>query len=207
MRRIFTEENGEEIMKWSSHPLIYEVNTWAWLNFLSKKFSRKITLSNVPEEVFLHDFAPFDAIWLMGVWTRSPAGITIGKNHPGLLAEYNNALPDFTSEDVMDSIEDWDHFNKAYETYYDAEVAKSDALPKGACVGKLFTMYVADGQCWYEVVKVFKTKIHLKLRGDLCLDGYCDHHFRGGGSFARWEVEEKIDMRDAMAAILNKQKK
>ncbi|MHA1746517.1 MAG: alpha-amylase family glycosyl hydrolase, partial [Promethearchaeota archaeon] len=89
--------------QWGSHPLIYEVNTWPWLAYLSKKYSRTITLLNVPEDVFTNDFAPFDAVWLMGVWTRSPSGTDIAKNHTGLLAEYKEALPDFSLEDVVGS--------------------------------------------------------------------------------------------------------
>jgi hypothetical protein len=89
--------------QWGSHPLIYEVNTWPWLAYLSKKYSRPITLLNIPEEVFTNDFAHFDAVWLMGVWTRSPSGINIAKNHTGLLAEYKEALSDFSLEDVVGS--------------------------------------------------------------------------------------------------------
>ena len=57
------------------NPVIYEINTWIWLNELSKKYSKKITLSNIPgnewDELVR---SGFDAIWLMGVWERSPAG-------------------------------------------------------------------------------------------------------------------------------------
>ena len=121
------------------------------------------------------------------------------------MAKEKEVVYDFENVDFKDL--DWDHFNKAYDKHFEGELAKSAALEEGLQIGKLFSIGVADGTCYYEVVKMFKTKVHIKLRGDLCLDGYCDHHFCGGGSFDRAEVERYIAMRDAMAAILNKQKK
>jgi hypothetical protein len=35
---------------WPKHPVIYEINTWVWLNELGRKYSRLITLSTVPPE-------------------------------------------------------------------------------------------------------------------------------------------------------------
>ena len=44
-----------------------------------------------------------DAVWLMGVWERSPAGIRIARELPVLQEEYRRALPGFTMEDVAGS--------------------------------------------------------------------------------------------------------
>ena len=41
-----------EKLKWFNHPKIYEINTWPWLHFLSEKYKEKITLINIPNEVF-----------------------------------------------------------------------------------------------------------------------------------------------------------
>ncbi|MGE5296704.1 MAG: hypothetical protein ACM3VT_17940 [Solirubrobacterales bacterium] len=48
--------------------MIYEINTWVWLNDLSRKYERLVTLATVPAEEWsvLSSFG-FDAIWLMGV--------------------------------------------------------------------------------------------------------------------------------------------
>jgi hypothetical protein len=35
---------------WPRHPVIFEVNTWAWLNDLSGKHKRVVDLSTVPEQ-------------------------------------------------------------------------------------------------------------------------------------------------------------
>ena len=45
----------------------------------------------------------FDAIWFMGVWERSPAGIDVSMRNQGLLADFRRALPDFSPEDNVGS--------------------------------------------------------------------------------------------------------
>jgi hypothetical protein len=85
-------------------PLIYEINTWVWLAELSRKHKSPITLSNVPNEEWaaIASFG-FDAVWLMGVWQRSPAGKKLARSLAPLLEEYRKALPDFTPEDIPGS--------------------------------------------------------------------------------------------------------
>lgn len=81
--------------------LIYEINTRVWLNTLSRKHGRTITLATVPEEV-VKELATLkvDAIWLMGVWKRSPLGINGALRYKH---EYVGALPDLTDADVIGS--------------------------------------------------------------------------------------------------------
>ena len=61
-----------------AHPLLYEINTWPWLAGISKDEGTTIDLGSVPARYWdeLADLG-FDGVWLMGVWQRSPAGITI----------------------------------------------------------------------------------------------------------------------------------
>ncbi len=89
---------------WPRYPVIYEINTWVWLSELSRKYSRSVTLATVPAEEWsiLSSFG-FDAIWLMGVWERSPAGIAIANRDPSLLAAFRQVLPDFRPEDNVGS--------------------------------------------------------------------------------------------------------
>ncbi len=89
---------------WPRYPVIYEINTWVWLDELSRRYNRPLTLSTVPAEEWglLSSFG-FDAIWLMGVWERSPAGIAIANHNQGLLADFRRALPDFRFEDNVGS--------------------------------------------------------------------------------------------------------
>ena len=45
----------------------------------------------------------FDAVWFMGVWERSPAGIGIAMQNEGLLEDFRRTLPDFLPEDNVGS--------------------------------------------------------------------------------------------------------
>ena len=46
---------------------------------------------------------PVDAVWLMGVWQRSPIGRKIALAMPQLRAAYRSALPDLQDDDVLGS--------------------------------------------------------------------------------------------------------
>jgi hypothetical protein len=89
---------------WPPYPSVYEINTWVWLAELSQKFATNITLSSVPAAEWDAIAAyGFDAVWLMGVWERSPAGITIANENQGLVDDFRRALPDFRTEDNVGS--------------------------------------------------------------------------------------------------------
>ena len=91
-------------MSWPKHPVIYEINTWVWLYELSQRLGRPVTLGSVPAEIWdalggLHA----DAVWLMGVWERSPIGLGIARTHQGLQIDFRRALPDFAPTDNVGS--------------------------------------------------------------------------------------------------------
>ena len=89
---------------WPKHPLIYEINTWVWLDELSRREGRILTLASIPDAEWDRIAAlGFDAVWLMGVWERSPEGIRISMTNAGLLADFRRALPDFTDRDNVGS--------------------------------------------------------------------------------------------------------
>jgi hypothetical protein len=89
---------------WPRHPLLLEVNAWVWLNELSQKQGSTVELSTVPEPEWDAIAAQgFDAVWLMGVWERSPAGIAISLHNPGLLGDFERALPDVAPRDNVGS--------------------------------------------------------------------------------------------------------
>jgi hypothetical protein len=89
---------------WPIHPVIYEINTWVWLSELAQKHGRPVTLATVPLEEWAKIAAlGFDAVWLMGVWERSPAGIEIAMRNQGLLEDFKRALPDFAAADNVGS--------------------------------------------------------------------------------------------------------
>ena len=92
------------MVAWPKQPIIYEINTWVWLHELSQVYQRPVTLGDVPPQEW-DEIASLeiDAVWLMGVWERSPAGVSIARQHQGLLEEARRILPDFTLQDVVGS--------------------------------------------------------------------------------------------------------
>jgi len=89
---------------WKKNPTLYEINTWVWLTDLSRKHGKIISLSSVPSAEWdaLAAYG-FDAVWFMGIWERSPAGIAIAGQNKGLLQDFLRALPDFHTEDNVGS--------------------------------------------------------------------------------------------------------
>ena len=86
------------------HPKIYEINTRCWINALSRKLGRRVTLATVPQG-FWEDLKALgmDLIWLMGVWLPSAGSVEIARAHPELKRHYSEVLPDWTPEDVVGS--------------------------------------------------------------------------------------------------------
>lgn len=85
-------------------PLLYEINTRCWLQELSSRYHRKVTLGNVPEEEFAGwQRRGFTHIWLMGVWTTGPLARSRALADPRQRETYREALPDLRDEDVAGS--------------------------------------------------------------------------------------------------------
>ncbi|MDI6105245.1 alpha-amylase [Actinoplanes sp. NEAU-A12] len=89
---------------WPSAPAIYEISTWPWLTGLSRRYGREVTLGDVPGEVWDEVALPgVDAVWLMGVWERSPAGLAVARADESLQDSFRAALPDLSPADVVGS--------------------------------------------------------------------------------------------------------
>jgi hypothetical protein len=88
----------------TANPLIYEVDTWTWLERLGHAGGRPVRLMSVPDAAW-DELAGLgvDAVWLMGVWRRSPAGTAIATADPGNMTEFRRVLPDLMPEDVAGS--------------------------------------------------------------------------------------------------------
>jgi hypothetical protein len=85
-------------------PSLYEINTWPWLEAISRRQGTAIDLRSVPDRYWeeIADLG-FDGVWLMGVWQRSPAGVAIALSNDDLRASFGVALPDWQSSDVVGS--------------------------------------------------------------------------------------------------------
>ena len=89
---------------WPRYPTIYEINTWVWLSALGEKSGTSFDLGSVPSAEWdaIAEYG-FDAVWLMGVWERSPAGIAIANQNKNLVDDFRRALPDFRTQDNVGS--------------------------------------------------------------------------------------------------------
>jgi len=83
---------------------IYEINTCAWLRELSVAAGYEVKLDTIPASA-LNEIAELhmDAVWLMGVWERSPEGSRIARNDPELDSEFRGILGDYSSQDMTGS--------------------------------------------------------------------------------------------------------
>jgi Alpha amylase, catalytic domain len=85
-------------------PTVYEINTAVWLEHLGRGKGRSLTLDEVPAAQWDNLASlPVDAVWLMGVWQRSPEGLRIALSNPELEAGNRAALPDLRPDDVIGS--------------------------------------------------------------------------------------------------------
>lgn len=90
--------------KWALHPVIYEINSWVWLGDLSRKYNKVMDFATILEQEWDSIASNgFDAVWFMGVWERSPAGIDISLQNRGLIEDFRSALPDLTTKDNVGS--------------------------------------------------------------------------------------------------------
>lgn len=91
-------------MQWRKRPFIYEINTFPWLAELSARYRQPLTLATVPpQEWDVLAALNVDAVWLMGVWKRSPAGIAVANANPELQQEFKRTLSDFQPADNIGS--------------------------------------------------------------------------------------------------------
>ena len=89
---------------WPKSPLVYEINTRVWLSELSVRAGRQLTLDQIPNEEFERiSRMGFQCIWMMGVWPTGPLSLASSRTLPELLKGYREALPDYTTEDVIGS--------------------------------------------------------------------------------------------------------
>ncbi len=91
-------------MPWPPRPTVYELNTAVWLQRLGRERGGPLSLAEVPAEAWdAIARLPVDAVWLMGVWQRSAAGLAIALANPQIQAGNRAALPDLRDEDVIGS--------------------------------------------------------------------------------------------------------
>jgi hypothetical protein len=86
------------------HPHLYEINAWPWLDAVSRREGRSLTLGAVPDREWdrLADRG-IDLVYLMGLWWRSAIGRQVARSEPQLFGSYDEALPGWRVRDVVGS--------------------------------------------------------------------------------------------------------
>src|SRR5271165_1431 len=105
MGRQHTMANAERNRPgWPALPVIYEIDTAVWLGDLSRAAAQLVTLADVTGSDW-DAITPdgVNAVWLMGVWERSPAGLALANANQELQASFCEALPDLRPEDNVGS--------------------------------------------------------------------------------------------------------
>ena len=84
--------------------MVYEIDTWPWLSDLRRCLGSEVTLADLPARA-RDELAPVgtDAVWLMGVWERSPAGLAVARQDAALREAFRTALPDLAPDDEVGS--------------------------------------------------------------------------------------------------------
>lgn len=86
------------------HPQLYEISTLPWLTRLRKQLGKQVRISEVPVSEWERLRAlGIDLIYLLGVWTRSPAGRLLARSQTSLFPRYDECLPGWTLDDVPGS--------------------------------------------------------------------------------------------------------
>ncbi|MFD0420013.1 alpha-amylase [Streptomyces sp. NPDC127108] len=87
-----------------AQPVVLEVNTRVWLREVQRRTGRPVGLGDVPKDAW-DEVTPHgvDAVWLMGVWERSPQGREIALRDASLRAAFTRAVPDIADEEIAGS--------------------------------------------------------------------------------------------------------
>ena len=81
---------------WPRRPIIYEINTWVWLNTLSERYNCQIDWATFPRKNGTgFPGRASTGIWLMGVWERSPTGRAISLSTPAIVRGMPNNVTRF----------------------------------------------------------------------------------------------------------------
>ncbi|MEX1172180.1 MAG: alpha-amylase family glycosyl hydrolase [Chloroflexota bacterium] len=88
----------------TTRPIVYELDTRAWLAALSRRYGRNVRLGDVPDGALKAITGTgCDMVWLMGVWRTGAAGRKVARSLSWLATEARTILPDFTPRDIVGS--------------------------------------------------------------------------------------------------------
>src|SRR5688572_22299364 len=95
---------GSRRTDWLPNSIVYQINTWSWIRRWSLLKEKSFTLGELPEEAWdqLAETGA-SAVWLMGVWERSPKGVALSLENQPLMKELRQEYPDLKDSEVIGS--------------------------------------------------------------------------------------------------------
>lgn len=126
----------KELLQHSEHiqnpTELHLINTRLWINELSQKYDRQITIGSVPESEWQDLFDKYDAFWFMGIYQPSQASCEHCKKWPQSLAYAKKdinpetdivaspfAIPDYTPNPHI--AKDWEEWDKTVDYIHQHE--------------------------------------------------------------------------------------
>jgi hypothetical protein len=136
------------------HPHLLEIPAWPWLEELSLREGRPISLRDVPDAEWdrVRDLG-FDLVWLMGIWRRSPVARHVFRSDPTHFGEYDRALPGWKLTDVVGSpyaVYDY-RPDRRIGTWRDVDRARRKLRERGmGLILDLVSNHTAPDHAWVE---------------------------------------------------------
>jgi hypothetical protein len=104
---------------------------------------------------------------------------------------------------MNDEQQDWETMMRRRNERWADEVERSQQLPEGLAVGKVFELGVADGKVLYKVTAVRKTQCHVQI-----VEGGPDHYrdavLGDGGWFAKRVIEPLVLRHHRLTALFGR---
>jgi Alpha amylase, catalytic domain len=102
------DDAGTEVAEFkrstSQFPSLYQVNTRALIQEITRNSGRSATLDDISDGFLDHlSKQHFDWVWFLGVWQTGVAGQSISRKNEDWQREFRETLPDLTDEDVCGS--------------------------------------------------------------------------------------------------------
>jgi hypothetical protein len=98
------DSEGEEGVKISGNPSLYQINARAWLTDLSRRLGYAAGLDNVPDADLDRIAANgFELVYLLGVWRTGDAGRSVSRSNARWRQEFLAAVPDLSEDDICGS--------------------------------------------------------------------------------------------------------
>lgn len=183
-------------LDWMPNVVMIAKNALVWMNQLSKFYNRNITrLDHIPDKEIakLVDFG-FNAIWLIGIWKRSPASKTI-KNIMGN-SEAEASAYSLSEYDISDELGGWDALNNLKDRCLKRGVRLAgDIVPNhtgldSPWLAKHPDWYISADQPSFPSYRYTNQNISSHDKIEVYLE---DHYFNHSDAAVTFKLVDKID--------------